>query len=88
MCFFIHLCSRRSDGSCSPATYYPDTNGAILAVVSAMGGLLVALSILYSGAVGKTVATSASIALTVCTFAPALFIHPYARVPSGSHAHG
>ena len=36
-----------------------------------MGGLLVALSILYSGAVGKVVATSASIALTVfleCAF--------------------
>ena len=53
------------DGSCAPAAFWPDTDGLILAVTSAAGGLLVALSILYSGAVGKVVATSASIALTV-----------------------
>ena len=53
------------DGSCAPSGFVPDADGLVLALTSAAGGLLVALSILYSGAVGKVVATSASIALTV-----------------------
>ena len=39
--------------------------GWVLAAVSASGGVLVALSLLYVGAVGKAVATGASIALTL-----------------------
>ena len=58
--------------ACSLSTYVPDGSGWILAVVAAAGGLLVALSLLYSGAVGKVVATSASIALTVV--AEAIFV--------------
>jgi len=46
------------------ATYVPDTAGWAIAAMNGVGGLLVAFSILYSGAVGKTVATSAAIPLT------------------------
>ena len=51
----------------------PDVPGAVLALVSAAGGLLIALSILYSGAVGKVVSVSGSIALTM--LAESLFIY-------------
>jgi drug/metabolite transporter (DMT)-like permease len=50
---------------CAATGLLPDTPGWLLALMNAVGGLLVALSILYSGAVGKTVATSAAIPLTV-----------------------
>jgi drug/metabolite transporter (DMT)-like permease len=48
-------------------------NALLLALLSACGGILVALSILFAGAVGKVVATSSSIALTV--FAEALLVN-------------
>ena len=53
-------------------TYIPDVAGWAIAGMNAIGGLLVALGILYSGAVGKTVATTAAIPLTVLS--EAIFI--------------
>ena len=50
-----------------------ELNAMLLALLSACGGILVALSILFAGAVGKVVATSSSIALTV--FAEALLVN-------------
>ena len=53
-------------------TYVPDVAGWAIAGMNAIGGLLVALGILYSGVVGKTVATTAAIPPTVLS--EALFI--------------
>lgn len=70
--FYVGVSALNGPEMCNPSTYRPDWSGTMLAFISASGGLLAALSILYSGAVGKVVATSASIALTV--FAEALFV--------------
>jgi drug/metabolite transporter (DMT)-like permease len=43
-----------------------DGAGAVMAGVSAFGGLLAALATLYAGAVGKSVAGSSAIVITVC----------------------
>jgi len=70
--FYVGVSALDGPEMCDPSMYNPDGPGLVLGFISASGGLLAALSILYSGAVGKVVATSASIALTV--FAEALFV--------------
>jgi len=59
---FLLYAATASEQRCSFAI---DGAGLALTVLSAAGGLLAALSLLYAGAVGKTVATAASIALTI-----------------------
>ena len=66
-CVFFYVSEPYMAGNegCPSTGLQPDLPGWLLAAANATGGILVALSILYSGAVGKTVATSAAIPLTV-----------------------
>jgi len=72
--FYTGVALLNHDCAVAPRSWTnPDLNSVYLAFLSAAGGVLVALSILYAGAVGKVVATSASVALTV--LAEAVFVN-------------
>ena len=61
--------------------WIPTQTGTAFALLASAGGILVALSLLYCGAMAKNIVTSSSIAMV--TVADYMFDH---RVPSFSHA--